>query len=134
MKNTLGIVALCSLFSCGADTSYSGRIHEAIVAGEASARTSRSGDVRFDAVENSIRIGESTFPIELEGSGFNFAQQGDVLAGLGAVTPTRLNFTVSLVRRQWPYGFTTLQFDGVPSATASEEEPPTFVPMSQQRQ
>ncbi|MGV3620577.1 MAG: hypothetical protein ACO1OB_07155 [Archangium sp.] len=134
MKNTLIIVALCSLFSCGADTSYSGRIHEAIVAGEASARTSRSGDVRFDAVENTIHIDDASFAVELDGSGYNFAQQGDVIAGLGTVSPTTLNFTVSLVRRRWPYGFTTIQFDGVPSVTASEEEPQTFVPMSQQRQ
>lgn len=133
MKKTLIVVALCSLFSCGADVSYSGRLHEAVVAGEASSRSSRSAGVSFDSVQQTLHIEGLEAALatvkENEGGAFNFAQQGDVLGGLGTVTPTRLSFSISLVRRTWPYGFSTITFDGVRSEQASEEEPPTFVPM-----
>lgn len=133
MKKTLMFVALCSLFSCGVDASYSGRLHEAIVAGEASSRSSRSVGVSFDSLEQTIHIEgiEAAFATvkENEGGAFNFAQQGDVMGGLGTVTPTKISFSIALVRRQWPYGFSTITFDGVRGEAPSEDEPRTFVPM-----
>lgn len=133
MKQTLVVVALCSLFSCGVDASYSGRLHEAIIAGEASSRGSRSAGVSFNSIEKTIHIEglETAFATvkENESGAFNFAQQGDVMGGLGTVTPTKISFSISLIRRQWPYGFSTITFDGVRSEEAGEGEPNTFVPM-----
>lgn len=42
---------------------------------------------------------------------FNFEAIGDVIGGIGSVTPSRLTFSALLVKRDWSYGFTSIQFD-----------------------
>ncbi len=134
MKQTLIVVALCSLFSCGADTNYFGRLHQSTVAGEASSRSSRSVSVSFDALNNTLHVDGLDAPFttarEAERSAFEISSGGDVLGGLGTVNPMELSFSVLLVRRSWPYGFITMTFDGSRSETPKESEPETIVPVA----
>lgn len=130
MKQTLIVVALCSLFSCGVEANYSGRLHQE-TAGAGSPST-RSVSVSFDDVKQALHVDGIDTPIviarENGGAVFNVAPGGDVFGGLGTITPTRLSFTVSLARRAWPYGLATLTFDGVRSEAPSESEPERVLP------
>ena len=121
----IALSALLTLSACGADVAYVGRLHEATVSGDTTTRTTREVSV-------SLREGDGTLQLEglgapvvarRDGAHFNVEPDGEVLGGLGTVSPARLSVTVLVMKRSWPYGFTTLVFEGAPGEPGEPEMP-----------